>query len=168
MTKRNQKNKKKKASNKKPEGAHVVFYRLLKTGDCHSIQAVLLCKRTQDAPIHPGYWALFGGKVEKKEQPNQAVRREVVEELEVTGVDLKRLKMKKLCRPVAIRRENGKRLIVYFSSPLDIGMDKLRLKSKSKIEGEGIGWFTAEEIHHLMMRPEDRIAVTKFFQKNGI
>ncbi len=163
------KNKKKRSSNKKAEGAHVVFHRLLNAGNCHSVQAVLLCKRTQDAPIHPGYWALFGGKVENNELPRQAVRREVAEELEIIGVKTKNLKIKELS-DVWVRREKDKCLIKYFSSPLDIGMDKLRLKGnwKAKVEGEGLGWFTAEEIHHLVMRPEDRIAATIFFQKNGI
>jgi len=163
--------KRKKRKNKKLSGAHIVFHRLLKAGNCHFVSAVLLCKRTQDAPIHPGYWALFGGKRKDGENLKQTVRREVEEELEIIGVKIGELKMEKLLN-VPIRRQKDRCFLIgYFSSLLDVGMDKLRLKKnedENKIEAEGIGWFTAEEIYHLVMRPEDRIAVTNFFEKNGI
>jgi len=65
-------------------GAHVVLHKLMRTReDNDAIQAVLLCKRTQDAPIHPRHWSLFGGKVKTGEMPEKAVRREVKEELEI-------------------------------------------------------------------------------------
>ena len=150
----------------KVSGAHVVFHKLLRTGK-DAIQAVLLCKRTQDAPIHPGYWSLFGGRVKAKETPERAVRREVEEELEITSKHIQKTEW--LCDVEIIRKE-GKRTITYFKSPLDVDMDKLRLKrnkKEKKVEGEGLGWFTAEEVHHLMMRPEDRTAVTTFFLENG-
>jgi hypothetical protein len=44
----------------KIKGAHVVFHRLLKAANCSSVQAILLCKRTQDAPTPPRHWALIG------------------------------------------------------------------------------------------------------------
>jgi len=50
-------------------------------------------------------------------------------------------------------------------------MDKLTLTYNSaerKVEGEGLGWFTAEEIHHMWLSPEDRVAVEKFFEQNGL
>jgi len=162
--------KKKNSPNKNVKGAHVVLYRLLRTDnnkrkDKYWVQAVLLCKRTQDAPIHPGYWALFGGELRNSELPEQAVLREVKEELKINKRTIK--KMDPLCM-VEIKRKE-KISIEYFCSPLKVDMNKLRMRmKKGKIEGEGLGWFTAEEIHHLVMSPEDRIAVTKFFQENGI
>ena len=173
----------------KIEGAHVVLHGLLKTSkDCPNckrkskdyIQAVLLCKRTQDAPIHPGYWGLFGGTVDNKDKtPLETAYREVCEELAVIGADGKELqkeelrKILKIEKPydVPIRHENGKGFVRYFSSLLDIGMDKLLLRKNedgNKVEGEGLGWFTAEETHHLLMRPEDRVAVIKFFKNIGV
>ena len=160
----------------KISGAHIVLHKLVRTGKYKKnmkciqdeIQAVLLCKRTQDAPMHPGYWSLFGGKLKPKEEPEQAVRRELEEELEITGQSLQG--MKQLCN-VSITRKQGTRSISYLSSPLDVYMDGLRLKrnkKEKKVEGEGLGWFTAEEVHHLTMRPEDRIAVTKFFRETGV
>ena len=156
-------------------GAHVVFYRLVQTGkgkksEKNAIQVILLCKRTQDAPIHAGHWSLFGGKLQKKELPVKGLIREVEEELEMNGAKINRIDMKNLC-DVRIRRGQAMYSIRYFCSRLEVGMDGLRLKrneEESKVEGEGLGWFTAEEVQHLMMRPEDRIAVTNFFRKNGV
>jgi hypothetical protein len=36
------------------------------------------------------------------------------------------------------------------------------------VEGEGLGWFTAEEVNHIWLRPEDRVAVEKFFEQSGL
>jgi hypothetical protein len=50
-------------------------------------------------------------------------------------------------------------------------MDKLTLRYNSeekKVEGEGLGWFTAEEVNHMWLRPEDRVAVEKFFEQSGL
>ncbi len=160
--------KRKKHKKEKLLGAHVVLHSLLKADNRSSIQAVLLCKRTQNASIHPGHWALFGGKIESNELPEKAVRRELKQELEASDIDFERLTMEKLC-DVSIRRENGKHIIRYFSSLLEIAIDELKLKRlEGKVEGEGLGWFTAEETHHLIMRPEDRIAVNRYFKENGI
>ena len=49
---------------------------------------ILLQHRSEDAPALPGYWAFFGGAIEKVESPEQSVRREAKEEL---GYELKNL-----------------------------------------------------------------------------
>lgn len=158
----------KKTRAKRPAGAHVILYRLLKAGNCHSVRAILLCKRTLDAPIHPGYWGLFGGTVKKNESPKQTVQRELKEELTANKIDFGKYKMKKV-HYVDIVRENGKHIIRYFSASLEIDMDELSLRRwQGKVEGEGLGWFTAEEIHHLEVRPEDRAAINYFFEENGL
>jgi len=42
---------------------------------------ILLQHRSQDAGRYPGCWAFFGGGIEGNETPEQAVRRECLEEL---------------------------------------------------------------------------------------
>ncbi|HIH17265.1 MAG: 7,8-dihydro-8-oxoguanine triphosphatase [archaeon GW2011_AR6] len=42
---------------------------------------ILLQHRGKNSPRLPGYWAFFGGGIEKGETPEQAVRRECKEEL---------------------------------------------------------------------------------------
>jgi 8-oxo-dGTP pyrophosphatase MutT (NUDIX family) len=168
-----------------PAGAHVVLHKLLRTScdkkhrnakddtdaNKNYVQVVLLYKRTHDAPIHPGHWALFGGKLKDNEKPKAAAKREVNEELAIdqVAVALDGNKLKALCN-VKIARRDGSFWISYFSSLLDVGIDKLTLRpnpENSKVEGEGLGWFDAEDIHHLPLRPEDRFALIEFFRKHG-
>jgi ADP-ribose pyrophosphatase YjhB (NUDIX family) len=168
----------------KPTGAHVVFYRMVCTpydreGRQQQIEAVLLYKRTQDAPIHPGYWSLFGGKVDEKDQDEKAaLKREVIteKELRVNGLSLKAFEVllqdSEWFTDVRVMRHDGKKLIRYFKALLAIDMDSLQLgqnpkSEEKKVEGEGLGWFTEEEIHHLWLRPEDRKALTRFFKPDA-
>jgi 8-oxo-dGTP pyrophosphatase MutT (NUDIX family) len=153
----------------KINGAHVVFHRLLRTSSASFVCAVLLYKRTQDAPMHPGYWGLVGGKLDDGEEPLAGALREVNEEL---GILASEVTLELIC-DVRIQRDTDSCEIGarYFAAPLNLGMDKLTLRYNSeegKVEGEGLGWFTAEEIHHMWLRPEDRVAVEKFFERSGL
>jgi 8-oxo-dGTP pyrophosphatase MutT (NUDIX family) len=150
-------------------GAHVVFHRLLRTKSASSVCAVLLCKRTQDAPMHAGYWGLIGGTLDDAEEPLSGALREVEEEL---GISRTEIALKLLC-DVGIQRNADPCEIgaCYFAAPLNLGMDQLTLRYNSeegKVEGEGLGWFTAEEVKHMWLRPEDRVAVEQFFKQNGL
>src|SRR5262245_17278657 len=107
----------------KPVGAHVVLHRRLSTGT-GSIVAVLLCKRTLNAPIHPGHWSLFGGKLETGETSRAAAKREVLEEL---GIDLDSDAFDVL-GTVAVDRGEQKPLIEYFACTVEYGMDELTLQ----------------------------------------
>ncbi len=151
-------------------GAHVVFHRMVNTpfdkdGKQRSMPAVLLYKRTQDAPIHPSYWALIGGCPERQENPKSALCREAREELKAGGLEQALECLKNLCR-VDMLTEQGKVSIEYFTVPLNEDMDTLKLlrNPNGKVEGEGLAWFTEEEVHHLHMRPEDRQALNTFFK----
>jgi len=139
---------------------------MLRVSHKHSLRAVLLCKRTLDAPIYPAYWSLFGGRIEPGERPKQAALREVQEEL---GITSNKIGLADLC-DVSVSRADGSHTARYFSSVLDLDMDCLTLRrspQEAKVEGHGLGWFTAEEIHHLLVCPEHRIAIARFFQRNG-
>lgn len=183
----------KKAKRKKFEGAHIVLHRLLDVNlsenckgepDHDRVQAILLFKRGQTAPVHARLWSLVGGKPKKKpkETPEEAAIREMKEELKICDESKypKKGTLKNLAE-VGIVRQDGKQWIKYFSFQLDLEMDRLRLRRSAPeekelrkhfpyglVESEGLSWFTAEEIHQLPMRPEDRIAINKFFEKNGI
>lgn len=45
---------------------------------------ILLQQKTDDAPVYPGKWCMFGGSIEKGETPLQAAIREFKEELDYT------------------------------------------------------------------------------------
>ena len=149
-----------------PASAHVVFHRMLRVSHKRSLRAVLLCKRTLDAPTHPAYWSLFGGRIEPGERPKQAALREVQEEL---GIPPSKIQLADLC-DVSVSRADGRHALKYFRSVLDLDMDCLTLRrspKEAKVEGQALGWFTAEEIHHMLVCPEHRVAIACFFQRNG-
>jgi 8-oxo-dGTP pyrophosphatase MutT (NUDIX family) len=133
----------------------------------YSVCAILLCKRTHDAPIYPAHWSVFGGWIEKSEQPKDAAIREVREEL---GIVLPKRKLEHLC-DLPLQRGTARNMGVrYFSCALDLDMDRLALqrnRDEDKVEGEGLGWFTAEEIPHLRVRPTDRSAIELFYRQRG-
>ncbi len=120
--------------------------------------------------MHAGYWGLIGGTLDGSEEAMSGALREVGEELDIspqTEIALNFLcdvRIQRSANPIEI----GAR---YFTAPLERGMDSLTLKYNSeekKVEGDGLGWFTAEEVHHMWLRPEDRIAVEKFFEQSGL
>jgi 8-oxo-dGTP pyrophosphatase MutT (NUDIX family) len=109
---------------------------------------------------------MFDGKLEQGEDSIAAVIREVEEELDIK---LKKEDLHKLST-VKVARVGQSPEIDYFSYLLSLDLSQLILQPHppdGKAEGEGIGWFSAEEIHHLLIRPEDRIAITSFFGKQG-
>jgi 8-oxo-dGTP pyrophosphatase MutT (NUDIX family) len=119
--------------------------------------------------MHPGYWGLIGGKLDDGEEPEAGALREVTEEL---GIASSEITLEPLC-DIRIRRDAGSDELRarYFVAALDLGMDGLSLRynpKEGKVEGDGLGWFTAEEMHHMWLRPEDRAAVTKFFERCGL
>src|SRR5262245_8899386 len=113
-------------------GAHVVFHRLLRINSTSAVCAVLLCKRTQDAPMHQGYWALIGGKLNDGEDPLAGALREVKEELGIPSNDIALT----LLGDVRIQRTTDPNPIGarYFAAPLNLGMDKLTLQYNSEEE----------------------------------
>ena len=114
-----------------------------------SDKKVLLQHRTLDTAILPGYWAFFGGSIEKGENPEEAAIREAHEELNYNAKNLKliiRLKIKLL----------GKELINNVF--IELCKDKSSLKLN---EGQGWGWYTIDETKKLKMIPHDRKVLEK-------
>ena len=107
---------------------------------------ILLQHRTDDAFRLPGYWAFFGGGIEQGENPTEALRREIREELsyEVQGP--------KFFLAQKVRDEENditKYVFVekYQDQPLQLG------------EGQAMGWFSPDETHELKMIDHDRFVV---------
>ncbi len=111
----------------------------------------------------------------KDRDDKAALKRELIteKELQVTGLSEEEyerlLQNAKRFTNVLVIRHDRKKLIRYFKAHLEKDVDLLQLgrnpkSTEKKVEGEGLGWFIQEEIHHLWLRPEDRIALGRFFQ----
>jgi 8-oxo-dGTP diphosphatase len=110
---------------------------------------ILLQHRTKDAPTFPNYWAFFGGSLEEGETPEQAVRRESLEELAY-----------QLRSPLVLVEKNfvhdGSDYTMhvftehYDGSPITLG------------EGQGFAWYFPSETEPLLMNDHDRWVIDHF------
>ena len=107
---------------------------------------ILLQHRTDDAFRLPGYWAFFGGGIEQGENPMEALKREIREELSYQVQDPKFLLAQKVRDG---ENDNTKYVFVeqYQDQPLQLG------------EGQAMGWFSPDETHGLKMIDHDRFVV---------
>ncbi len=105
----------------------------------------LLQCRTDDAKYLPGYWALFGGRIEEGETPEQAVRREIFEELHY----MVKSPMLFIERAYVVDDVNG--YMYVFIEEFHGEKRNLRLN-----EGKDFGWYGIEQMHGLKMLNHDR------------
>ena len=115
---------------------------------------LLLQHRTDDAPTFPSHWSFFGGGVEPGETPEEAVRREAMEELAYDPQDARLWitqsftdQGRSYTQYVFIERYDGSELILG--------------------EGQAMGWFRVYETKDLLMSRHAREtleALTRFLK----
>lgn len=109
-----------------------------------SDKKILLQHRDKDAKRLPDYWAFFGGGLENDETPEEAMRREALEELNYV-VKKPRLVMKQQFKG---KRHEGTKYI-YVEKCDNKEMLKLQ-------EGQNWGWFTIPKTKNLKIVDHDR------------
>ena len=109
---------------------------------------ILLQHRTDDALRLPGYWAFFGGSIEQGENPTEALKREIREELSYLVQNPEFFLAQKV-RDEENDYDNRKYVFVeeYQGQSLQLG------------EGQAMGWFLPDETHALKMVDHDRFVV---------
>ncbi len=110
---------------------------------------ILLQHRTSDAERLPNYWAFFGGGLEDGETPEQALAREIREELEY-AVRTPRLI---LTQKMPYRNDEGLKYV--FVEQYD------SRQSLVLHEGQGMKWWRFEDMASLPIIEHDRIALAK-------
>lgn len=129
---------------KKLNTAHITLY--------DSEKKFLLQHRSMDAERLPGYWAFFGGGIKDGETPEDAIRRETLEELKYE------LKAPQLVVEQDFKLPNaGGHMYVYVEAFYG-NKNILRLG-----EGQGWGWFKNEELNKLKMIEHDKEVVRLVF-----
>jgi len=116
---------------------------------------ILLQKKTFDYPnCPPGYWCFFGGEIKQDENPEQAIRREISEEI---GIKLEQIKLIKIRE---YRLENGKFGKAYtFVSRLNLLPREIILK-----EGAGFAFFEEKEIENISIAESNLELIKDFFK----
>lgn len=121
-----------------------------------SDKKLLLQHRTPDAPTLPGCWAFFGGSIDGRESPEEAVCREAREEL---NCELKSPELF-LEQDFTIDDKKGHMYVFIHSFYGDKSGLELR-------EGQGWGWYKATEINCLKMIEHDREMVRNISEYIG-
>ena len=112
---------------------------------------ILLQHRAEDAERLPGYWAFFGGGIEAGETPEQAVKRETLEELNYT-----------LKNPRLIMKQDF--LAKDETSAKYVFVEEFDPSKKITLgEGQNFGWFHLSEINKLKIIDHD-IEVLKYIK----
>jgi mutator protein MutT len=110
---------------------------------------VLLCHRSPGRPWYPDVWDFPGGHVEPGEDPQEALRREVAEELgaELEGVDGDPLLHR-------VDRQRGLDLTVWVSHRW-----RGPVLNQQPHEHDAIGWFEAEQLADLRLADPSYLAL---------
>ena len=119
--------------------SHRVVVAMLRRGD-----EVLLCHRSPDRQWYPNVWDFPGGHVEDGEQPKQALRREILEEI---GVDVRAVKgppLLELSDPVT-GFDQSLWLVEEWSG---------HVENLQPREHDEIGWFRSADVRNLTLAHE--------------
>lgn len=113
---------------------HRVVAAVLRRGD-----RVLLCHRSPARRWYPNVWDIPGGHVEDGEEPEQALRRELVEEIGVDVGPVDGDPVVHLSRP-----ESGLDLTVWLITEWQGSVE-----NRQPTEHDDIAWFGITELHSL-------------------
>ena len=116
---------------------------------------ILLQYRDKDSRWNQDSWSEFGGQIEEGETPEEAVKRELKEELGIELADLKFFKKYEL------QRERGTHEQFVFTASLNYPLESLKKQQK---EGKDLAFFSCEEIRNLKMANYTKEILEDFFK----
>ena len=115
---------------------------------------VLLQYRDKNNRWNQDAWSEFGGQIEGNETPEQAVKRELKEEIGIELTDLRFFKK------YGIKKEKGVYEAFFYVASLKISINALKPQQK---EGKDMGLFTFKETQNLKLADYTKKALSDFF-----
>jgi len=119
---------------------------------------VLLQQRDENASWNKNLWSEFGGQIEQGETPEEAIKRELKEEL---GIKIKELK---LFKRYNLERKEGIYEQFIFTAKLNYPLKQLR---QNQQEGKGLNLFSFKEIFNLRMADYTKKILEDFLCQNS-
>jgi 8-oxo-dGTP diphosphatase len=119
----------------------------------NSESKLLLQQRDEKAGLNfAGYWTLFGGRVEADESPEAAIKRELLEEIEVKpALNFWKVYDRKHKQSVVIEQ-------YIFTGEINQSADEITLN-----EGQALGFFDKDELQRLKIAFGFQILLQEFF-----
>jgi mutator protein MutT len=109
---------------------------------------ILLQHRSKDAPTYSNQWGFFGGSIEEGETPQEAMAREMMEELGI------RFEKTELVASFIDPEDHVERYI--FKAEINLNAKILKLQQK---EGDDLAFFSVDEIKRLPMMTNTRLRI---------
>lgn len=107
---------------------------------------ILLQHRGEDTPTKKNMWAFFGGEIEDRETPEEAVRREAEEEICI------KLKNLKLFKRYEFQEPYGSAEKFMFIAETNASLEELK---EQQTEGQDLGFFSFKELEKLEISDND-------------
>lgn len=123
-------------------------------------KAEVLLQQRDDCPdlLYAGMWTLFGGSAENEETPNNAIHRELLEEL---GIEINPVFwMSYVCPARSIEGEIKTTNYVYIAS---LDPEKIALTLN---EGQAMRWFARKEAETLELAYMQSPVLERFFKED--
>lgn len=123
-------------------------------------QGRVLLQQRDDKPDlrYAGYWTFFGGAVEEGETPDEAIKRELIEELELTDIDLQ-FWMSYVCPARTIPDQLETTNFMYVGK-LTVDVNTLTLH-----EGQAMRLYTLDEAKQLILAFEQSPILAQFIEE---
>ena len=127
---------------------------ILVSGFITKSKKVLLGKRPSSKKYFPSYYEMPGGKLEHGENPEECIKREILEE---TGIKTEVVKIYRI-GSTTIKETNEHCIIIYYLlKPLN--------ENPNPLDYEELKWATEQEIEALKTTDEQLEAIRKGFEK---
>lgn len=128
------------------------------TAILHNSQGQVLLHQRDEKPglVFAGYWSTLGGKIEADESPDEAIHRELMEEI---GVSVPVMLWKVYDRPISSTFTIEQ---YVFTGRIDYGLSEMVL-----MEGQDLNYFSPEALSSLPIAFGFEVLLGEFFARKN-